>query len=110
MDLRRIILTLTLGQALFMMPVLAKSDDIVIPANFPKKYTKEYVKQITPVYKSVGDDTVIYVALDMLKGTNGEFSRNAILGENLSRRPVKIQFKNLGEINQDYSSFDALGW
>lgn len=46
----------------------------------------------------------------MLKGTNGEFSRNAILGNNLSGRPVKIEFKDLGAINKDYQSFDALGW
>ena len=46
----------------------------------------------------------------MLKGTNGEFSRNAILGNNLSGRPVKIEFRDLATINPDYEKFDALGW
>ena len=46
----------------------------------------------------------------MLKGTNGEFSRNAILGNNLSGKPVKIEFKDLGTINPDYAKFDAVGW
>ena len=46
----------------------------------------------------------------MLKGTSGEFSRKAILGNNLSGEPVKIQFKDLGEFNPDFSNFDALGW
>ncbi|MDR1327760.1 MAG: hypothetical protein LBJ74_05070, partial [Heliobacteriaceae bacterium] len=69
-----------------------------------------YIKQITPMYKSTGKEQVIYVALDMLKGTNGEFSRSAILGQNLSQKPVKIEFKDLGAINKDYASFDALGW
>ena len=83
---------------------------IEMPKTYPAKYTYNYVKQITPMYKDVGKDEVIYVALDMLKGTNGEFSRNAILGNNLSGRPVKIEFKDLGTINQSYAHFDALGW
>lgn len=83
---------------------------IEMPKTYPAKYTYNYVKQITPMYKNVGKDEVIYVALDMLKGTNGEFSRNAILGNNLSGRPVKIEFKDLGTINQSYANFDALGW
>lgn len=83
---------------------------IEMPKTYPAKYTYNYVKQITPMYKDVGKDEVLYVALDMLKGTNGELSRNAILGNNLSRRPVKIEFKDLGTINPDYANFDALGW
>ena len=89
---------------------VSKTDDYIIPANFPKQYTKEYVNKITPVYKSVSKDPVIFVALDMLKGTNGQFSRDAILGNNLSQRPVKIEFKDLATINPEYKSFDALGW
>ena len=76
---------------------------IEMPKTYPAKYTYNYVKQITPMYKDVGKDEVLYVALDMLKGTNGEFSRNAILGNNLSRRPVKIEFKDLGTINPDFT-------
>ncbi len=81
-----------------------------MPKTYPAKYTYSYVKQITPMYKDIGKDQVLYVALDMLKGTNGEFSRNAILGNNLSGRPVKIEFRDLGTINPDYANFDALGW
>jgi hypothetical protein len=80
------------------------------PNGYPKKYTEIYVKQITPIYKSTGKEELIYVALDMLKGTNGDFSRKAILGENLSQRAVKIEFKDLGAIKPEYASFDALGW
>ena len=90
----------------------AKKDDelIEMPKTYPAKYTAEYIKQIKPLYKPTGKEEIIYVALDMLKDTNGEFSRNAILGNNLSGRPVKIEFRDLGTINPDYSSFDALGW
>ena len=77
---------------------------------YPKKYTPEYIKQITPGYKDVGKDEVFYVALDMLKDTEGMFSRNAILGNNLSGKPVRIEIRNLSEINAEYATFDALGW
>lgn len=79
-------------------------------SQYPAKYTPEYIKQITPGYKAVGKDEIFYVALDMLKDTEGMFSRNAILGNNLSQKPVKIEFRDLGQINPDYETFDALGW
>ena len=97
----------------FVNPVVAAEDNEVsataVRKFYPKKYTEQYIKQITPTYKDVGKDDVFYVALDMLIGTNGEFSRNAILGNNLSMRPVKIEFKDLWLINPDYANFDALG-
>lgn len=77
---------------------------------YPKKYNIEYINNIKEDYKSVTKDEVFYVALDMLKGTNGEFSRKAILGSNLTQKPVKIEFKDLGSINKNYATFDALGW
>ena len=112
MDLKKILCTVALAQSMLIAPAFAfgKEKPIVVPKNFPEKYNAEYIKRITPEYKSVGDDFIFYVALDMLKGTNGEFSRKAILGNNLSQRPVKIEFRDLGTINQAYSSFDALGW
>ncbi|MCM1339071.1 MAG: hypothetical protein NC191_05315 [Muribaculaceae bacterium] len=81
-----------------------------VPHQYPAKYTPEYIKQITPTYKEIGKEEVFYVALDMLKETEGMFSRNAILGSNLSQRPMKIEFRDLGLIKQDYANFDALGW
>ena len=44
-----------------------------------------------------------------MQGTVGEFSRNAILGENLSERPIKISFKDLSLIKPQYANYDALG-
>lgn len=88
----------------------AKAPDVTVPHQYPAKYTPEYIKQITPSYKDVGKDEVFYVALDMLKDTEGMFSRNAILGNNLSQRVMKIEFRDLSLINKDYANFDALGW
>ena len=88
----------------------AAEPNMTTPHQYPKKYTPEYIKQITPGYKDVGKDGVFYVVLDMLKDTEGMFSRNAILGNNLSGKPVRIEFRNLSEINAEYATFDALGW
>ena len=111
-QLQKILFITTTVLALQLPALSAKKNEelIEMPKTYPAKYNSQYVKQITPMYKSVGKDEVFYVALDMLKGTNGEFSRNAILGNNLSGRPVKIEFRDLGTINPDYAKFDALGW
>lgn len=101
---------LLIASGLVFMPAFAKDEDDVVPANFPKKYTREYIEQIKPIYKSTSKEEIIYVALDMLKNTTGEFSRKAILGNNLTEKPVKIEFRDLGSINKSYASFDALGW
>ena len=83
-----------------------------VPSNvqLPAKYTQEYIDSISPEYKDVSKEQIFHVALDMLKGTSGDFSRKAILGYNLTQYPVKIQFKDLSEINSAYASFDAVGW
>lgn len=88
---------------------IIKQDEAVNPL-YPAKYTPEYIKTIRDEYKVAGKDEVFYVALDMLKGTNGEFSRNAILGNNLTAKPMKIEFKDLSTINKNYANYDALGW
>ena len=61
-------------------------------------------------YRRVTKDENIAVALDMMKDTNADFSRTAILGYNLTKRPVKVMFKDLSKIDEKYASFDALGW
>lgn len=105
--MKKILLALSIA---LISPAFASNDDMVIPANYPKKYNQEYIKKITPEYKAVSKDEIFYVALDMLKETSGEFSRKAILGNNLTEKPVKLEFKDLSQINKDYASFDALGW
>ena len=97
--------------ALFCSASMAK-DFEPVPSNvqLPKKYTQTYIDSISPEYKKVSNEQIFHVALDMLKDTTGEFSRRAILGYNLSQYPVKIQFKDLSEIDPAYATFDAVGW
>lgn len=78
---------------------------------YPEKYTDEYISEnLKPIYKKVSKDEVVYVALDMLNGTSGEFSRKAILGNNLSGQPVKIEFSDLKSFGDEFKDFDALGY
>ena len=83
-----------------------------IPADvrLPEKYTPEYLELLSKEYKKVSNDEIIYVALDMMKGTTADYSRRAILGYNLTQYPVKISFRNLSELNESYATFDAVGW
>ena len=60
-------------------------------------------------YQKITDDTKVCAALDTLKGTIGEFSRDAILGENLTNKPIKIEFKELSSLKPQYANYDALG-
>ncbi len=76
----------------------------------PAKFTQEYINYISEEYKTVTDNQLIFVALDMLKGTDGDFSRKAILGYNLTGYPIKIEFKDLSTVNKSYANFDAVGW
>ena len=79
--------------------------------SYPKKYTDEYINtNLKPIYKKVSKDEVVYVALDMLNGTSGDFSRKAILGNNLSGYPVKVEFTDLKSFGDEFKDFDALGY
>jgi len=97
---------------LFMIsPVTAKNFEPV-PSNvkLPEKYTQSYIDSISPEYSKVSNEQIFHVALDMLKDTSGDFSRKAILGYNITQYPVKIEFKDLSEIDPAYATFDAIGW
>ncbi len=48
-------------------------------AKYPSKYDNIYLEQLKKEYKKVSNDEVILVALDMMKNTNADFSRRAIL-------------------------------
>ena len=101
------VIALILGGA----PALAaKLEPVPIGVELPEKYSQEYIDSLADEYKKVSNEQIFHVALDMLKGTTGDFSRKAILGYNLTQEPVKIEFKDLSELNQAYASYDAVGW
>lgn len=75
--------------------------------NKPEFDTDEYAKK----YKKVTKDGAVMQAMELMEKTNiAKYSYNALMGNNLTEKPFKIEFKNIAEIRQEYASFDALGW
>jgi len=68
--------------------------------------TDEVIRQ----YKSSTKDLRLIRAAETLKGTVADYSRRAILGDNLSGKPIKLEFRDLSSLNPQYADFDALGW
>lgn len=81
-----------------------------------KKPLSEYEIEIQKMealkkqYKDVTKNETIITSLEYLKDTIGEFSYKAIMGNNLTDKSMKIEFKNLATIGEAYAGFDALGW
>ena len=96
---------------MLIIPTLTRSD-FVFCAQKPLEveYDTEYYKELKKVYKGVTTDEAIIDALEILKNTHGVYSYNAIMGENLTGKKIKIEIKDLSEINPNYRDFDALGW
>jgi len=104
-------LLVMLSVLLIGLPSFAKKTIPVPPGvKLPAKFTQQYIDYISDEYKTVTNNELLFVALDMLKGTDGDFSRKAILGYNLTGYPIKIEFKELSSVNKAYANFDAVGW
>ena len=74
------------------------------------KEQKERSSKLKKTYKGVTKDEHVMEALELLKGTVGSFSRNAILGNNLSGKPIEVNFEDLSKFGQNYATYVALGW
>lgn len=75
--------------------------------NKPDFDTDSYYKK----YKKITKDGVIMQAMELMNTENiSKFSYKTLMGNNLTEKPFKIEFKNLFEINPEYASFDAFGW
>ena len=61
-------------------------------------------------YKHVSSEDNIIKAVELLENTTGRYSKEAILGKNVTGKPMKVEFINLANINPMYANFDALGW
>lgn len=74
------------------------------------KEQKERSASLKKTYKGVTKNEHIMEALELMKGGIADFSRNAIMGNNLSGKPMTISFEDLSKFGQTYANFDALGW
>jgi len=61
-------------------------------------------------YSQVSSSSKIAQAMNLMDGTTAEWAKNAILGNNVSGKPIKVMFRNLAELSRNYANFDALGW
>lgn len=97
---------------IFSINTAISASAIPVPSQIklPTKYTQDYIDSLYEEYKKVSNEQIFHVALDMMKNTSAEFSRKAIIGYNLTQRPIKVEFKDLAELNEAYSSYDAVGW
>ncbi|MEW5818580.1 MAG: hypothetical protein AB1782_00180 [Cyanobacteriota bacterium] len=68
------------------------------------------VSDITPGAYPLVKDSKIVKALDALINTDGEWARRAIAGHNNSKKPIKVIFKDLSSISNEFKDHDALGW
>lgn len=49
-------------------------------------------------------------AVKLMKGTPANASYKRILGNNPTKKPIRIEFKDLASIDKTYARFDGLGW
>lgn len=78
-----------------------------LSVNKPEFDTDAYAKK----YKKVTKDGAIMQAMELMNTENiSKYSYKALMGNNLTEKPFKIEFRNLSEINPEYASFDAFGW
>ena len=59
--------------------------------------TDDEVKLLTEEYKKVTKELRVMIALNAMKDSVGSYSRLAIIGNNLSMKPIKIEFKNFSQ-------------
>ena len=107
--MKKIIATLILINAA-LSSAFGAVNPVPYDVKLPAKYTDVYLEQISEEYKKISNEQIFCVALDMMKGTSADFSRKAIMGYNLTQKPIKIEFRDLSELNDAYANFDAVGW
>lgn len=72
--------------------------------------TKYDSEEMLKLYKGVTKESSIIEALEIMKGSLGSFSRDAILGNNPTGQKIGVSYKDLSTINPQYANYEALGW
>ena len=106
-SLKKILLTAILCILTFGTP-LQKAFSVPKPPKY--EHDTEYYNELRKKYKGVTSDECIMDALEILKNTMGSYSYQAIMGDNLTEKKIKIEMKDLSQIHPNYRDFDALGW
>ncbi len=87
--------------------MISQQEEEGLSVNKPEFDTDAYAKK----YRRVTKDGAVMQAMELMQSVNiAKYSYNALMGNNLTEKPFKIEFKNISEIREEYASFDALGW
>lgn len=73
-----------------------------------KKAEKKRIKNLKKFYKPISSDMKIIDAMELMKTSPGVGAYEMIVGDNLSGKPIKVEFENLGEIRKKYTNYDAV--
>lgn len=61
-------------------------------------------------YSEITKDSQIIEVLEIMKNSPAKFAYEKILGNNQSRKVIRLEFKNLAKLSPQYKNCDALGW
>lgn len=70
----------------------------------------DYKSNLNNNYSRVSKNPKIISALRCMDGTTAKWAKDAILGKNLTNKPIQVQFMRLSKLNPSYANYDALGW
>ena len=76
------------------------------------EYERDEIKYtiLKKAYKNITNEKNIIYAIELMDDTIAEFSKEAIFGNNVTYYPIKVEYKDLTQINESYANYDALGW
>lgn len=77
---------------------------------FAKGFAADTAPLNEEIFKQISRNDEITEAVKLLEKTPAKPSYRIILGENPTKKPVKIKFKNLSLLSPAYADYNALGW
>ncbi len=79
-----------------------------IQARAERKAQKAEIKALKKTYKKITKDVPIMRALELMKNSPASGAYEKITGNNPTLNPMKIKYKNLGEIKAEYRNYNAM--
>ncbi len=73
-----------------------------------RKAKKAEIKALKKTYKKITKDVPIMRALELMKDSPASGAYEKITGNNHTLKPMKIQYKNLGEVKAEYRNYNAM--
>lgn len=94
------------------IPAFAADDNIkgaVKLTRAERRAKKAEIKALKKKYKKISKNMAIIYALESIKTSPAKTVYRRIMGINQTQKPLKIEFKNLADINKIYTNSEAVG-